>query len=320
MAKNFSLRHAKRLANMVAGGLVVVMLSSGASAQNASGSSQNHPLKPKPDSPPIAAPLPQPDPPPIQTPPRTPEQLPPRAPQVSWDGKQLSINSENSTLADILVAVRSRTHAVIEIPPGAATERVAAQLGPAPAREVLTSLLSGSNFNYVIQASDTDEDAIQSVLLTPRGQADSGSTGTAVASASGVRLMPGYSQSRRGVVPDSQVERGSENSSSEPSAALEGGPPSQEPGLEAAAPVSEGVQPPGNTTPQAVVPDASPVEGAAPAGGDKPSALEVDASQVSPTDANQPGSSTSPAVQDMLRMFEQRRQIQIQNNSPPPSN
>ena len=335
MAKIFSLRRARRLAKrlfwcphcpasqlMIAGGLVVVVLSSGASAQNTPGGSPTHQLKPKPTPSLIAAPFLQPDPPPTPTPspPLTPEQLPPRAPQVSWDGKQLSINSENSTLADILVAVRGRTHAVIEIPPGAAAERVAVQLGPAPAREVLTSLLSGSNFNYVIQASDTDEDAIQGVFLTPRGKADSGLTATAVASASGVRLMPGYSESSRGVVPDSQVDLGSESSGSEPSAALEAAAPAGQPvGAEATTPLSEGAQPSGDTTPAPAVSDAAPVEGATPAGIDRPSAVGAGTPPVSPAAAGQPPSSTPQMVQDLQRMYEQRRQIQINQNNPSPS-
>ena len=300
--------------------LVLVMLSASASAQNASSKSPAPPVGPKSTPALVANPFPQPDLPPAPPAARTPEQLPPRAPQVLWDGKQLSITSENSTLADILAAVRGRTHAVIDIPPGASAERVVAQLGPAPAREVLSSLLSGSNFNYVILASDTDEDAIQSVLLTPRGKADESMTGTAVASASGRRLAPGYAESSRGVVPDTQVEPGSENTTTETTTVVEAAAPSQQPGFEAAAPVSEGVQPPGDTTPQMAAPDAVPVDGAAVPGGDRPSALGIGAAQPATAGASQPASSTPQMVQDLQRMYQQRRQIQIQQNqNVPPS-
>ena len=42
------------------------------------------------------------------------------------------------------------------------------ELGPGPARQILASLLSDSNFDYLIQASDADPEKIQSVLLMPR--------------------------------------------------------------------------------------------------------------------------------------------------------
>jgi hypothetical protein len=59
------------------------------------------------------------------------------------------------------------------------------ELGPGPARQILASLLSDSNFDYLIQASDADPEKIQSVLLMPRGKKGSGSNGSdAVARAS----------------------------------------------------------------------------------------------------------------------------------------
>ena len=336
MAKTFSLRHTSRLAKrlldcehwaagrlMIAGWLVVVMLSPGASAQNASGRSQNQQLKPMPVVPVVAEPVPEPSSPPTPPPPPTPEQLPPRAPQVSWDGKQLSISSENSTLAAILTAVRGHTHAVIEIPPGAGAERVAVELGPAPAREVLTSLLSGSNFDFVILASDTDEDAIQSVVLTPRGKADDtmmgAATGSAFSATGGVRRPPGYAESSRALALDSHRDPGSENSSSEPSAALEAGTQSQESVPESVEPVSAAVQPPSETIPQTTAPAVVPAEAATAAGSDTPSALAAAASPGSAADTSQ-SDPNSQMVRDLQHMYEQRRNIQMQqnqSNSPP---
>lgn len=301
---------------------VVLVILSSASAQTASDKSRNLQLKPKPAPTLVAPPLPEADPPPVPPPLRTPEQLPPRAPTVVWDGKQLSITSENSTLADILAAVRGRTHASIDIPPGASAERVAAQLGPGPAREVLTSLLSGSNFNYIILASDADEDAIQSVLLTPRGKVDDAATGAVVAAATGVRRPPGYPDLSHRVVPDTPSESGSENSSSEPPAAAQASAPSAYPVSEPVAGVPEGVQPQGDIGSQTAVPDSVPVDGAMPAGISSPGALAVGASQVPAADPGQAPTSTPQMVQELQRMYQQRRQIQVQQNqgnSPPPN-
>ena len=100
-----------------------------------------------------------------------PEQVRPSAPQVSYDGKQLTIIADNSTLSDILAAVRARTGAEIDVPTSASGERLAVvRLGPGPAREVLASLLSWTDFDYIIQASVTNPQGIQSVLLVARIQ------------------------------------------------------------------------------------------------------------------------------------------------------
>src|SRR5439155_9036157 len=88
----------------------------------------------------------------VPPPPPTPEQLPAQPPQVSYLNGQLTIISQNSTLSDILTAVRRQTGAQIEIP-AAASERVAGRMGPGPARTVIAELLNGSHFDYVMIAS-----------------------------------------------------------------------------------------------------------------------------------------------------------------------
>ena len=117
-------------------------------------------------------PMPQQEPPPY-TPP---EQLPPKAPVVSYEAGQLTIGAENSTLSDILAALRACMGADIDLPASASNERMWARLGPGPARKVLATLLSQTNLDYVIQASDSDidPDGIQSVMLTPRTDAPAG--------------------------------------------------------------------------------------------------------------------------------------------------
>src|SRR6266853_977095 len=107
---------------------------------------------------------------------RTQEQLPPKAPVVSYEAGQLTIGAENSTLSDILAALRACMGADIDLPASASNERMWARLGPGPARKVLATLLSQTNLDYVIQASDSDidPDGIQSVMLTPRTDAPAG--------------------------------------------------------------------------------------------------------------------------------------------------
>jgi len=87
-------------------------------------------------------------------------------PQVTYQNNQLTIIAPNSTLADILRAVRKQTGAEIEIP--AAPERVVTHLGPGPARDVVADLLNGSRFNYVLLGSPSDQSVLTRVVLVAK--------------------------------------------------------------------------------------------------------------------------------------------------------
>jgi len=90
----------------------------------------------------------------------------PVTPQVSYKDSQLTIVAPNSTLGDILRAVRKQTGAEIEIP--AAPERVVTHLGPGPAREVVAELLNGSRFNYVLLGSPANNALLTRVVLVAK--------------------------------------------------------------------------------------------------------------------------------------------------------
>lgn len=87
-------------------------------------------------------------------------------PQVNFQNNQLTIVAPNSTLADILRAVKKLTGAEIDVP--SAPERVVTHLGPGPAREVMADLLNGSRFNYVLLGSPNDQDALSRVVLVAK--------------------------------------------------------------------------------------------------------------------------------------------------------
>ncbi|MFZ1142864.1 MAG: hypothetical protein ABR881_07760 [Candidatus Sulfotelmatobacter sp.] len=118
----------------------------------------------------------KPQPPPLPSGPTGPvQQVPldsmaPVPPQVSYQNAQLTIVAPNSTLGDILRAVRKQTGAEIEIPP--ATERVVTHLGPGPAREVMAELLNGSRFNYVLLGSPADNSVLTRVVLVAKATPD----------------------------------------------------------------------------------------------------------------------------------------------------
>lgn len=107
----------------------------------------------------------------------------PVPPQVSFQSGQLTIVAPNSTLGDILRAVRKQTGAEIEIPE--AQDRVVTRLGPGPAREVVAELLNGSRFNYVLLGSPQDANVLTRVVLVAKSGPDN---------PGGAPLQPGPSQ------------------------------------------------------------------------------------------------------------------------------
>jgi hypothetical protein len=95
--------------------------------------------------------------------------IPAAPPKYSYVDGQLSIRALNVTLADVLAKVASLTGVKIDVPAGAFSEKLPfVELGPGPAREVLAELLSDSSFDYLLAASETDPERIQSVLIMPR--------------------------------------------------------------------------------------------------------------------------------------------------------
>ena len=92
---------------------------------------------------------------------------PPPAPAVSvtYEKGMLSIHADKATLSQVLYEVQLRTQAEIAIPAGAEQEKVIAELGPAPARDVLAELLNGSPYNFIVVG---DELSLQRVILTRR--------------------------------------------------------------------------------------------------------------------------------------------------------
>lgn len=86
-------------------------------------------------------------------------------PQVQFSNGNLTIHAHNSTLTDVLAAVRHKTGAQVEAPPSASSERVAVDLGPGPADDVLAELLNGSRYDYVILASARDPRDLSYIML-----------------------------------------------------------------------------------------------------------------------------------------------------------
>ncbi|HEX8837263.1 MAG TPA: hypothetical protein VF748_10035 [Candidatus Acidoferrum sp.] len=198
-----------------------------------------------------------------------------KPPQVRYEDGELTIIAENSSLSEVMKALRACLGADIDLPANVTDQHIWVRLGPGPARRVLRDLLDGTEFNYVIQASESDPDGIRSVLLTPRSKSAGPETAGQPEKAA-VRMMPGHGT-------DAASGTDSENPPAEPVASSE---PSQAP-----SPAS----PANGPSTSARVQNAP----------DNSSSGALGAS--SPTVAEQ-------QIQQLQSMYQQRRQIQMQQN------
>jgi len=203
---------------------------------------------------------------------------------------------------------------------------VAVHLGPAPAREVLSSLLYGTDFNYVIQAKDDDPDGLRSVVLTVRGKGMDRTASDNVVAASepgktpGMRLMRGYAApgkpafqaAAEAALAAGQAAADSTAPAAELPAPTHAAAPTagqaSAAGAESASPGSL----PSNAAP-------SPADGSTVTVSDIPPTTMPTATPGGNSDAQ---SEVSQRMQDMMRMFQQRQQIQAQQNQAarPPAN
>jgi hypothetical protein len=213
------------------------------------------------------------------------EQVEVKTPLAIYNDGELTIIAENASLSEVLAAVRAAMGADIDLPAGGAGQRIWVRLGPGPARQVLRDLLDGTEFNYVIQASESDSEGIRSVLLTVRSKsAEVISMGTQVA---------------RGTNGNARHLNASPEETSEPEVAVAAPMP-------VAAPAA-GADAADKTAAEALT--ASP--------GVQSAASNLPATQVSPN----PGGISGPLVgsseemmQQLQSMYEQRKQLQIQQN------
>src|SRR3981081_3825671 len=90
--------------------------------------------------------------------------------QITYEDGKLTIEADNVPLSEILSQVRKILGADVVIPAGVADQRMWVQFGPGPARRILRDLLDITDLDYVMQASDKDEDGVLSVALTARSK------------------------------------------------------------------------------------------------------------------------------------------------------
>ncbi|HUK46042.1 MAG TPA: hypothetical protein VLW06_00555 [Terriglobales bacterium] len=97
-------------------------------------------------------------------PPIAPEHEPSSPPEVTFQDGKLTIVARNSTMADVLNAVKQKTGAAVDMP-ASSGERVVGQFGPGAARDVMAQLLNGSHFDYVLLGSAADPTGLKKIVL-----------------------------------------------------------------------------------------------------------------------------------------------------------
>jgi hypothetical protein len=210
--------------------------------------------------------------------PLSPERVASKPPQITYEDGQLTIVAENSPLSEVMSALRSTIGADIDLPPSVARQRIWVRLGPGPARKVLRDLLDNTELDYVFQASESDPEGIKSVLLTLRSKTvEQGVPGSRVARAANHRDLPATSS------------------------------PAEVPEQDSSAPAESAAA---SDTAPAVSPSADA----------QTSASKVQSAQgVSEQNLSRPSASTSSEqmIQQLQSMYQQRRQLQIQQNQKP---
>ena len=86
--------------------------------------------------------------------------------RVVYRDGQLTIDARNATLADLLKLIAEKTGATIDIPPGSGLERIVEHAGPGTPNDVLTQLLNGSHYNFILVNSPQNPNALAQVLLS----------------------------------------------------------------------------------------------------------------------------------------------------------
>ena len=255
---------------------------------------------------PSAVPAPPPPPP-------RPAEMPPKPAKVTCSGDMLTISADNSSLDSILAQVRGCTGAKIDVPEGASKIRSYEQLGPGPVRTVLDQLLSGTQYNYVIQSSDENPAKVETVMLTMRtSEGPGGATSNSNAVSTDLPMTAGrraWTHMQKFDKPDPNSES-DQNAQAAAEAAFNGGdsnsPAPAEPADANAAPAS------------AVPASAAPADTASAAAA-TPAPPATPAASLSPN--ADPKSGFQDRINSMQQMFDQRRQmIEKQNTTTTQSN
>jgi hypothetical protein len=201
---------------------------------------------------------------------------------VICKGDQLTITANGSPLSLILSEVARCSGAKIEDSEATVKTKLFETIGPAPVRDVLSSLLDASGINYVIQLSDSNPKKIEAVLLLARADHNSGGE-----SADDPSLSPGRRAYLKQIRQNAREEEGTGKEDD-----------------------SAGSSSPASPPPSSINPDPPPPQVTTPA------VEHGTAPTVEPTPSSSQ-TNLQDKIAEMQRMFEQRKQMVQEQNSRP---
>jgi hypothetical protein len=90
----------------------------------------------------------------------------------------VGVVAERVPLRDVLKAISASTGAEVQFPVGALQEQIFVHLGMGTPRDVVSELLKGSHFNYVILSSNSEPGGLTRLILTKAAPGSNGNLST----------------------------------------------------------------------------------------------------------------------------------------------
>jgi len=95
-----------------------------------------------------------------------PSQRAPSPPRISYVGGKLTVVANNATLDDVLIGVGKAIGANIQGGEPQSGERVFGQFGPASPSQVLSTLLVGSRYDFILVGSAESAGSVRAIILS----------------------------------------------------------------------------------------------------------------------------------------------------------
>ena len=101
----------------------------------------------------------------------TPSQMPPSPPRITYAGGKLTVVANNAMLDDVLAGISKAIGADVQGIQPQGAERVFGQFGPAVPSQVIDTLLTGSQYDFVLVGSAGNFGSVREIILSRKSTA-----------------------------------------------------------------------------------------------------------------------------------------------------
>ncbi len=109
----------------------------------------------------------------------TPSQMPPSPPRITYAGGKLTVVANNAMLDDVVAEIGKAIGANVQGIQPQASERVFGQFGPAVPSQVIDTLLTGSQYDFVLVGSAGNFGSVREIILSRKSTGTDQSTQSA---------------------------------------------------------------------------------------------------------------------------------------------